>query len=77
MNIEACGVFYFKSPIKPDDGRIVCSRTGSVIEEIKVCLTGPMITLPRTGEELRQVIEATQQRWRREKIGSPDIVVVR
>ena len=67
MNVENCEGCYFKSPIRHDDGKVVCSSTGSLIEEAKVCLIeGPMIRAPRTPGELRVLIEETQRRWRRE-----------
>lgn len=75
--IEDCEECYFKNSTN-FDGKLGCSRTGSPLERVKTCLeNGPMIRAPRTAEELRRVIEATQRHWRRERVESPGIALVK
>lgn len=77
MNVEECEGCYFLNT-QNFDGQVGCSRTGDLLVGKKVCLDkGPLIRMPRIPEELREVIEATQRRWKRERGEFPGIALVK
>lgn len=64
MKIEGdpknCGDCYF---LFENEG---CQRLVEPIRDIKVCVTGPMMKIPRTGEEMKKVFNLFEKRIRKE-----------
>ncbi len=65
MTVEECRGCYFLNS-RNFDGKVGCSRTGSLLEDKKVCLdNGPFVRMPRTPAELEQIIEISQGRLKK------------
>lgn len=81
QSIEDCEECRFKDSAGLSlgfDGKPGCKITGTLLEKEVPCLwDGLFISLPRTDEELRQVIEVTQKRWKRERVEFPGIALVK
>jgi len=65
LNCQYC---YFLGKVFPKgEEEPVCNRTGSLIKNTKVCLTGPLVSLPKTEQEMSELIEKIEKYWRQEE----------